>query len=157
MNDKKPFQIAYRSRQKYFQESIVIHSKHWLRCSGKCAFLRHMKSAGKLPEKLLYNSRVVMERITGHFYLCVSGPLEDVDGQSDIPRLKCLDPCVRTVRYLNWARATLATSTGCATGWMPSKPVVREGARVQHAMAMKRAAAMIRRRIRNLVADLARW
>ncbi|KAJ8100094.1 putative transposase DNA-binding domain-containing protein [Lipomyces tetrasporus] len=162
-NDKKAFQISYRSRQKCFQESIVIHSKHWLRCSGKFAFLRHMKSAIKLPEKLLYDSRLVMERHTGHFYLCVPGPLEEVEGHAGIPRVVSLDPGVRTFM----------------TGYSPDGEVLELGKadighiyRLCHRMdslqsrwsvkgleyrkrrRMKRAAAMIRRRIRNLVDDL---
>ncbi|KAK9482208.1 hypothetical protein V1527DRAFT_477139 [Lipomyces starkeyi] len=48
-NDKKPFDIQYRSRNKCFQESIVIHKKHWSRRSGKYAFVRHMKSAEPVP------------------------------------------------------------------------------------------------------------
>ncbi|KAK9314229.1 putative transposase DNA-binding domain-containing protein [Lipomyces starkeyi] len=162
-NDKKVFKIAYRSRQKCFQESIVIHSKHWLRCSGKYAFLRHMKSAIKLPEKLRYDSRLVMERHTGHFYLCVPGPLEEVEGPAGVPRVMSLDPGVRTFM----------------TGYSPDGEVLELGKadighiyRLCHRMdalqsrwsvkglayskkwRMKRAAAMIRRRIRNLVDDL---
>ncbi|KAK9375264.1 putative transposase DNA-binding domain-containing protein [Lipomyces chichibuensis] len=161
--DKKVFKIRYRSRQKCFQESIVIPSKHWLRCSGKYAFLRHMKSEKGLPEKLLYDSRLVMERLTSHFYLCVPGPLEEVEGPAGIPRVVSLDPGVRTFM----------------TGYTPDGEVLELGKadighiyRLCHRMdalqsrwsvkglehkkrwRMKRAAAMIRRRVRNLVDDL---
>ncbi|KAK9321236.1 hypothetical protein V1517DRAFT_363291 [Lipomyces orientalis] len=95
-NDKKNFKIRYRSGKKCFQESIVIHSKHWARGSGKYAFLRHMKSAEKLPEKLSSDSRLVMERSTGHFYLCVPEPLEMVEGPTGVPRVISLDPGVRS-------------------------------------------------------------
>ncbi|KAK9319446.1 hypothetical protein V1517DRAFT_332509, partial [Lipomyces orientalis] len=95
-SDKKNFKIRYRSGKKCFQESIVIHSKHWAHGSGKYAFLRHMKSAEKLPEKLSSDSRLVMERSTGHFYLCLPGPLEMVEGPTGVPRVISLDPGVRS-------------------------------------------------------------
>ncbi|KAJ8099848.1 putative transposase DNA-binding domain-containing protein [Lipomyces tetrasporus] len=162
-NDKKLFKIRYRSGKKCFQESIVIHSKHWARGSGKYAFLRHMKSAEKLPEKLSSDSRLVMERCTGHFYLCVPGPLEMVDGPTGVLRAISLDPGVRSFM----------------TGYTPDGEVVELGKgdighiyRLCHRMddlqsrysvkgldhrkkwGMRRAAARIRRQIRNLVNDM---
>ncbi|KAK9323803.1 hypothetical protein V1517DRAFT_337514 [Lipomyces orientalis] len=58
---KKPWlkETPYDIRD--LKETIVIHSKHWGRRSGKHAFLRHMKSAEKLSEKLSSDSRLVME------------------------------------------------------------------------------------------------
>ncbi|KAJ8104093.1 putative transposase DNA-binding domain-containing protein [Lipomyces tetrasporus] len=161
--DKMPFKIQYRSRRKCFQESIVIHSKHWARGSGKYAFLRQIKSAEKLPEKLSYDSRLVMERSTGHFYLCVPAPLEMVEGPTGVPRVMSLDPGVRSFM----------------TGYSPDGEMVELGKgdigriyRLCHWLddlqsrwsvkgldhrkkwRMKRAGARIRQRIRNLVNDL---
>ncbi|KAK9339151.1 hypothetical protein V1521DRAFT_428417 [Lipomyces starkeyi] len=104
-----------------------------------------------------------MERLTGHFYLCVPGPLEEVEGPAGVPRVMSLDPGVRTFM----------------TGYSPDGEVLELGMadighiyRLCHRMdalqsrwsmkgvehkkkwRMKRAAAMIRRRIRNLVDDL---
>ncbi|KAJ8098437.1 putative transposase DNA-binding domain-containing protein [Lipomyces tetrasporus] len=94
-NDKKVFKIKHRSRRKSRQESIVIHHKHWSRVKGKYAFLRKMKSAEPLPHDLNYDSRLVYQRTTGHYYLCVPMPLRVLDGPSS-GRLISLDPGVRT-------------------------------------------------------------
>ncbi|KAK9340701.1 hypothetical protein V1521DRAFT_423989, partial [Lipomyces starkeyi] len=102
-----------------------------------------------------------MERITGHFYLCVPGPLEAVD--AGVPWVMSLDPGVRTF----------------LTGYSPDGEVLELGKgdighiyRLCHRVdalqsrwsvnglehskrwRMKRAAAMIRGRITNLVDDL---
>ncbi|KAK9389109.1 hypothetical protein V1515DRAFT_531724 [Lipomyces mesembrius] len=50
-NDKNPFDIRYRSRNKCFQESIVIHSK----------------LVASRQEKLSYDSRLVKGRHPRHF------------------------------------------------------------------------------------------
>ncbi|KAK9350938.1 hypothetical protein V1505DRAFT_356672 [Lipomyces doorenjongii] len=120
-NDKKIFDIAYRSRLECFQETIVIHSKHWTRRTGKFAFLRYMKCAEKLPEKLYHDSRLAMERRTGHFYLCVPGPLEVVEGPAEVPRVVALDPGVR----MFMTGYTPDGEPGC-----PAQPVVDEGTRL---------------------------
>ncbi|KAK9324887.1 hypothetical protein V1517DRAFT_315989, partial [Lipomyces orientalis] len=104
-----------------------------------------------------------MERYTGHFYLCVPGPLEMVECPIGVPRVISLDPGVRSF----------------LTGYTPDGEVVELGKgdvghiyRLCHRMddlqsrysvkrfdrrkkwRMRRAAAMIRRRIRNLVDDM---
>ncbi|KAK9337071.1 putative transposase DNA-binding domain-containing protein [Lipomyces starkeyi] len=165
-NDQKVFEIKYRSRRNCFQESIVIHSKHWKRRRGKFAFLRRLNSGKKgetLPDTLPHDSRLVRERLTGHFYLCVPGPLDVVEGHAGFGRVVSLDPGVRTFM----------------TGYSPDGEVIELGKgsighiyRLCHRLddlqsrwsvqaithkkrwRMKKAAAMIRRRIRNLVDDL---
>ncbi|KAK9365347.1 recf/recn/smc domain-containing protein [Lipomyces kononenkoae] len=152
--DKKVFEIQYRSRRNCFQESIVIHSKHWKRRSGKYAFLLRLNSGKKgetLPDTLPHDSRLVRERLTGHFYLCVPGPLDVVEGPAGVGRVMSLDPGVRTFM----------------TGYSPDGEVIELGkADIGHIYLsrwsvqaithkkrwrMKKAAAMIRRRIRNLL------
>ncbi|KAK9319454.1 putative transposase DNA-binding domain-containing protein [Lipomyces orientalis] len=162
-NDKKAFNIKYRSRQRCSQESIVIHRQHWRRRAGKYAFLRHMKCHEKLPEELPHDSRLVVERGTGHFYLCVPGAVEVVERPAAVPRVVSLDPGVRTF----------------LTGYTPDGEVIELGKgdighiyRLCHRLdvlqsqlsmkgldhwtrwPMRRAAARIRRRIRNLVDDM---
>jgi hypothetical protein len=52
-NDGKNFKLRPRSCRKHaFQESIVVHAKHWKKSSGNHAFLRKMRAAEKLPEDL---------------------------------------------------------------------------------------------------------
>ncbi|KAK9240213.1 putative transposase DNA-binding domain-containing protein [Lipomyces kononenkoae] len=165
--DNKPYHIRYRSHQNCFQESIVIRSKHWQKRSGKHAFLRRMNCefGERLPDTLPHDSRLVRERLTGHFYLCVPGPLEVVDtpDPAGVRSVISLDPGVRTFM----------------TGYTPGGVVIELGKadighiyRLCHRLdalqsrwsvtglahkkkwRMKRAAAMIRRRIRNLVDDL---
>ncbi|KAK9494858.1 hypothetical protein V1508DRAFT_395711 [Lipomyces doorenjongii] len=152
---------AFASEQlECFQETIGIHSKHWTRRTGKFAFLRYMKCAEKLPEKLYHDSRLAMERPTGHFYLCVPGPLEVVEGPAEVSRVVALDPGVGMFM----------------TAYTPDGEVIELGKRdighfyrlchsldVLHSrlsmkgldyMRRRRAAARIRPRIRNLVDDL---
>ncbi|KAK9364820.1 hypothetical protein V1509DRAFT_613134 [Lipomyces kononenkoae] len=160
--DKKVFKIKHRSRRKCRQESIVIHHKHWTHTSGKYSFLRKMKSAEPLPDDLKYDSRLVYQRTTGHYYLCVPMTLQVLEGPSS-GRLISLDPGVRTF----------------LTGYTPDGEVVELGKndighiyRLCHWLdklesrysakditrakrwRMKKAAGKLRRRIQNLVSDL---
>ncbi|KAK9249039.1 hypothetical protein V1506DRAFT_526788, partial [Lipomyces tetrasporus] len=138
-NDKKAFQIS---------RAIVIHSKHWLQCSGKYTFLRHMKSAIELPKKLLYDSRLMIVH-TGHFYLCVPGPLEGVEGHAGVPRV------VPDCDVLDLGKADIGHIYRLCHRMdaLQSRWSVK-GLEYRKRRRMKRAAAMIRRRIRNLVHDL---
>ncbi|KAK9367376.1 putative transposase DNA-binding domain-containing protein [Lipomyces kononenkoae] len=162
--DKKVFKIRYRSRRYSFQQSIVIPRKHWQRRSGKYAFLRQMKSAEKLPNEPPHDSRLVRERQTGYFYLCVPRPLEVVDtaGAEDVPQVVSLDPGVRTFLtgytpsgdILELGKADIGhiyrlcyRLDGLQSRW--SEATVRKNKR-----QMQRAAALIRRRIKSLVDDL---
>ncbi|KAK9490107.1 hypothetical protein V1508DRAFT_425913, partial [Lipomyces doorenjongii] len=54
-----------------------------------------MKIAEPLPHDLKYNTRLVYQRTTGHYYLCVPMPLQVLEGPSS-GRLISLDPGVRT-------------------------------------------------------------
>ncbi|KAK9431424.1 hypothetical protein V1505DRAFT_385130 [Lipomyces doorenjongii] len=161
-NDKKVFKIKHRSRRKCCQESIVVHHKHWSRTSGKYAFLHKMKSAEPLPHDLKYDSRLLSQRTTGHYYLCVPMPLQVLEGPSS-GRLIYLDTGVRTF----------------LTGYKPDGKVVELGKndighiyRLCHWLdelhskysakditrakrwRMKKAAGKLRRRIQNLVSDM---
>ncbi|KAK9363877.1 putative transposase DNA-binding domain-containing protein, partial [Lipomyces starkeyi] len=164
-NDNNVFKIIkikHRSRTKCRQESIVIHHKHWSRGRGKYAFLRKMKSAEPLPKELSHDSRLVYQRTTGHYYLCVPMISQVHEGPAS-GRLISLDPGVRTF----------------LTGYTPDGEVVELGSndighiyRLCHWLdelhssysakdisrakrwTMKRAAAMLRCRIQNLVVDL---
>ncbi|KAJ8099099.1 hypothetical protein POJ06DRAFT_255968 [Lipomyces tetrasporus] len=71
-NDKKVFKIKHRSRRKSRQESIVIHHKHWSRVEG---------NAEPPPPDLNYDSRLVYQSTTGHYYLCVPMPLRVSTGR----------------------------------------------------------------------------
>jgi transposase len=97
-NDKKAFKLSFRSRKLAFQESIVIHHKHWKHKQGEYAFLHEIHSAEELPDDLCYDSRLVLERRTNAYYLCIPMPLE-VKSENQAPtnkRIIALDPGVRT-------------------------------------------------------------
>lgn len=102
-NDNKAFKIGFRSRKHSFQESIVIHHKHFKNKTGVYSFIKGLRSAEPLPEDLAYDSRLVMERITNAFYLCIPLPLE-VRSENQAPTydsddrigIIALDPGVRT-------------------------------------------------------------
>jgi putative transposase len=97
-NDKKSFKLGFRSRKTAFQESIVVHHKHYKNKTGTYAFLKKLRSAEPLPEDLIYDSRLVLERRTNAFYLCIPMPLV-VRSENQAPatkRIIALDPGVRT-------------------------------------------------------------
>jgi hypothetical protein len=70
---RKSFKMKFRSKKD--KQSITILSKHWGRSRGEYAFIHKIKAAEPLPEKLEYDSRLVMN-LLGEFYLCVPKPLE---------------------------------------------------------------------------------
>lgn len=72
--NRKKFKMKFRSKKDPHQ-SIVIHSKHWGKSRGEYSFLPKMKSAEPLPNKLEYDSRLVVNQL-GEFYLCIPRPLE---------------------------------------------------------------------------------
>ena len=73
--NRKKFKMKLRSK-KDPQQSITILSKHWGKSRGEYSFLSKIKSAEPLPNKLEYDSRLVMNRL-GEYYLCIQGPCRD--------------------------------------------------------------------------------
>src|SRR4051812_24878354 len=69
----KKFNMKFHSKKDH-QQSITILSKHWSRSRGEYAFLRKIKSAEVLSEKLEYDSRLVVNRL-GTFYIRIPQPL----------------------------------------------------------------------------------
>jgi len=57
--NRKKFKMKFRSKKNPHQ-SIVIHSKHWGKTCGEFLFLPKMKSAEPLPNKLEYDSCLVV-------------------------------------------------------------------------------------------------
>jgi len=97
-NDNKAFKLHFRSRKHSFQESIVIHHKHFKKKTGVYSFLKKIRSAEPLPEELGYDSRLVLEQRMNAFYLCILMPLQ-VRSENQAPTIKhviALDPGVRT-------------------------------------------------------------
>jgi hypothetical protein len=72
--NRKKFKMKFRSK-KDSQQSITVLSKHWGRSRGEYSFLSKIKSSEPLPNKLEYDSRLVMNRL-GEYYLCIPRPLE---------------------------------------------------------------------------------
>jgi len=94
----KKFNMKFRSKKDH-QQSITILSKHWSRSRGEYAFLHKIKSAEVLPEKLEYDSRLVINRL-GKFYICIPQPLnirtENQGPTQSEDAVIALDPGVRT-------------------------------------------------------------
>ncbi|RHZ63146.1 hypothetical protein Glove_332g19 [Diversispora epigaea] len=93
----KKFKMKFRSK-KDPRQSIVIHSQHWGRSHDEYSFLPKIKSAEPLPEKLGYDSCIVMNRLE-EFYLCIPKALEiRTENQGPLKGLGVitLDPGVRT-------------------------------------------------------------
>ncbi|RHZ77236.1 hypothetical protein Glove_184g67 [Diversispora epigaea] len=91
--------------------SIVIHSQHWGRSRGEYSFLPKIKSAEPLPEKLGYDSRLVMNRL-GEFYLKDPGvrtfmtgydpsgvAIESRGEYSFLPKIKSAEPLPEKLGY----------------------------------------------------------
>jgi putative transposase len=164
-NDKKAFKMSFRSRKLSFQESIVIHHKHWGRHTGEYAFLKKMRAAEPLPEDLCYDSRLVLERRTNAFYLCIPMPLE-VRSENQAPatkRIIALDPGVRTFmtsydpsgESIEFAKGDIGhiyrlchRLDDLQSRWDDKK--VRHHQR----WSMRKAGVRLRRKIRHLVDDL---
>jgi len=68
--EKFEFSMHYR-KKKSNNQSIVIHSKHYSRNKGAYSFMNKMKAEEKLPEKILYDSRIVKDELN-NFYFCIN-------------------------------------------------------------------------------------
>jgi putative transposase len=164
-NDKKSFKLGLRSRKTAFQESIVVHHKHYKNMTGTYAFLKKLRSAEPLPEDLIYDSRLVLERRTNAFYLCIPMPLV-VRSENQAPatkRIIALDPGVRTFmtsydpsgESIDFAAKDIGhiyrlchRLDDLNSRW--------DGNEVRHHQrwSMRKAGVRMRRRIRRLVDDL---
>ncbi|GBB95212.1 hypothetical protein RclHR1_00250010 [Rhizophagus clarus] len=98
--NRKKFKMKFRSKKDPHQ-SIVIHSKHWGKSRSEYLFLPKMKLAEPLPNKLEYDSHLVVNQL-GEFYLCIPRPLE-IRAENQGPMFQkegsgviSLDPSVRT-------------------------------------------------------------
>ncbi|GBB86156.1 hypothetical protein RclHR1_01260027 [Rhizophagus clarus] len=60
--NRKKFKMKFRSKKDPHQ-SIVIHSKHWDKSRGEYSFLPKIKSAEPLPNKLEYDSHLVVNQL----------------------------------------------------------------------------------------------
>jgi putative transposase len=161
------FKLRPRSRKYAHQESIVILAKHYKKKRGMFSFIRRMRSAERLPDDIVYDSRLVLERRTGAWYLCLLSPL-CVQPENQGPRERrvvALDPGVRTFmtgydpvgEATEFARGDIgriyrmcARLDALQSRW--SDPGVGHHRRWR----MRRAAARMRTRIRNLVDDVHR-
>ena len=162
------FEVRYRSRKKSRQESIVMHAKHW-----KCAGVFHpaywgkqaLKASEPLPDKLAYDSRLVRDVRLNRYYLCVPHSLV-VQSESQAPRdetVVALDPGVRAFQT-TYSPDGRSLSIGEKDMTRISRLCVEldklqsrcSGSAVRHRQRyrMKRAAARIRQKIRDLIKDV---
>ena len=165
-NDGKAFEIKPRSRKRSPQESVSIKARDWKRTGGSYVFLRAIRSSEPLPYDLVYDFRIVLERGTGAFYLCLLQPLA-IRGENQAPEDRCrvaaIDPGVRTFATVYDARGEgleigkgdigRIYRLGAALDKLQSK-WSQKGVRSHRRWSMRRAGARIRLRIKNLVRDL---
>lgn len=165
------FDLKFRSR---FAESqaITIHSKHWKRAGlfyPKAWGKEPIKAAEPLPDDLVYDTRIVKDRL-GRFYLCQILPLSPVLDHQPEEKVIALDPGVRTFMT---GYSPCGTLVECGKGDM--KRIFRlchahdklqskwsqKGTRHRKRYRLKRAARRVRKRIRCLVDEvhkkLAKW
>jgi len=88
------FQMKYRSKKDRTQ-TISILARDWNRVSGQYAFLKSIITSEQPPE--INNTVNITMNHLGHFYLCVSIPLNIIDNQNNVcGKVISLDPGVRT-------------------------------------------------------------
>ena len=162
------FKLRYRRKKAAFQETMVLHSKHWqktrgfyhdlLGCSGS-----NLRAAEELPVTLDYDIRLVRTRLNQYF-LCIptgSAAVHDENQVTDDPSTVALDPGVRTFmtayaasgQVVEWGRGdTTRIHRLCRA---IDSLEARYGA-VNHRLRyrLRRAALRIRRKIRRLVDEL---
>src|SRR6185436_12256750 len=88
------FRMKYRSKKDRIQ-TISILARDWNRNRGEYAFLKDIVTS---EQSLKVNNMVnITMNHLGHFYLCVSVPLDIIDNQDDVQgKVISLDPGVRT-------------------------------------------------------------
>ncbi len=176
------FDIKFRSRQVDPQQCITFSSEDWERSRGMCADLLSrgaLRCCQPLPQKMRYDFDIIYVRATAKFFLCLPEPLEPqchlpCDPDREPYHVVALDPGVRTFqtgfdeegtaiefgtkrdnrRIFNLCQHLDALeSRRNAKKSSDSKQFLRP-----HKIRanMKRAAARMRERIRNLVDELHR-
>ncbi|CAG8621943.1 10707_t:CDS:1, partial [Scutellospora calospora] len=89
------FQMKYKLKKDRSQ-TISILARDWKRNRGEYAFLKTIITSEIPPPKINSTVNITMDRL-GHFYLCVSVPLDIVDNQDDVwGKMISLDLGVRT-------------------------------------------------------------
>ena len=182
-NPEHTFEVRFRSKKRSTQEAIVIHSKHYNRKRGIYADLfRSMRSHEPLPNEIQYDARLTRTNKLGHYYLCLPQPLE-VRPESQGPQFSeearhaygagvvALDPGVRTFqtcydpsgRIVEWGAKDIGRIYRLchAHDKLQSKWSQQKSVRHASRYRMRKAAARIRLKIRNLVDELhkrlAKW
>lgn len=170
--DKAP-QFKFRSKKELMSESIVIHQKHWRHGAGSAySFLHDIKSNERLPQDIIYDSRLTKKR-DGSFYFCLLGPVLPQEGPR--PRKICsIDPGVRTFATIydpgggtieEWGSQDMSRifrlayqidhlqsrwSKASNADWKPGE----EWMDAKQRRKLKQAASRLRSKIKNLVNDL---
>lgn len=88
------FRMKFRSKKDRTQ-TISILARDWNRNRGQYAFLKSIITSER-PSEINNTINITMNHL-GHFYLCVSIPLDIIDNQDDVHgKVISLDPGVRT-------------------------------------------------------------
>lgn len=167
------FALKYRRLKRSFQQTLVIHSKHWLKTRGLYYDLlgragNKLRSAEPLPAVLTYDIRLTRTRLN-EYYLCVPmanevyGDNQAVD--ESMPCTVAMDPGVRTFmttydasgRVVEWGAGDMTRIHRlCLSINSLEKCWTKEDCNHRLRYRLKRAALRIRRRIRRMVDEIHR-
>ena len=173
-NEITGFEIKYRSK-KQRQQSIVISYQLWNTNRGKGSFLHRMNSSEALPRWMESDCRLV-RNVLNQYFICIPCwvkhvPFKNQDGVRDeqLHSTIALDPGVRTFmtgydadgQIFEWGvkdKNRLFRLSLCESHLQSRahKKGPKKGFKLPHRKRyhLKRAAARIRLRIRNLVEEL---
>lgn len=172
-SQEKAPQFKFRCKKELMSESIVIHRKHWRHVAiSAYSFLHDIKSNERLPQDILYDSRLTRKR-DGSFFFCLLSPVLPQEGPR--PHKICsIDPGVRTFATVydpggetieEWGSRDMSRifrlayqidhlqsrwSKTSNDGWKPGEEWMDSRQRRK----LKQAASRLRSKIKNLVNDL---
>jgi putative transposase len=162
------FEMHFRSKKRLNSETITVHSKHWKHTKGAYTWLRAIHASEPTPETLEYDARLLHTK-AGAYYLCMPLPLV-VRDENQVPQeatVVALDPGVCTFhtcydpvcrQCIKWGDNDIKhVYRLChALDDLMSRCAQKETILHRWRWKMRRAAARIRTKIRNLIDDVQR-
>lgn len=167
--ENNQFQIHFKTRKEMSSkcESISVLSKHWNKKNNFYSQIfapKNIYCTEKLPEKLLYDSRL-MRTPNGKYYLCVPQPLEvRSDHQAPFSSMIFIDPGVKTFatcydpsgKVFNVGQRCIERVARLLHYKNKLHSKISKEKRREHSRSMKKALLRLNIKVRNLVKDLHR-
>lgn len=158
------FEMKYRTK-KEGRDTIVIPCRDYGRQRGHFAFLPKIKSAEPLPNKLEYDSRILMDSLH-EFWFCIPTllvPKKLENQEIPIGKVASIDPGVRTFatiydsegKGIEVGKGDIGRiyRLGCVVDQLQSEWDQKETTHKRR-YNLKRAAKRIRKKIKNLVKEV---